>query len=60
MKIYVMSEEDFNTEREIGKAMSTDHIYLIRDNDTQYAAYSPDGEGFYFYDTMKEALAEHE
>ena len=37
-----------------------DRLYIIREDDGSYSyGVSPDGEGFYFYDTLEEAREQH-
>lgn len=59
MKTTNISVSTFETMRENGQAQA-DVLYKVHEKDgTVSYAVSPDGDGFVWYDTADEAIAEH-
>lgn len=62
MKTISISEHDFNRIRscEFLIEPEIDTVYdVISNSGDNYVAVSPDGQGFYFYDTVEDAILEH-
>ena len=53
-RVIIISETDFDTLRFDGRLMP-ERFYALPEG----VAWSPDGLGFYFYDTLAAAVAEH-
>lgn len=62
MKTISISEHDFNRIRSSEYSIES-HIDIVYDvvsnSGDNFVAVTPDGQGFYFYDTVEDAILEH-
>jgi hypothetical protein len=62
MKTISISEHDFNRIRSCESPIKpqSDIVYdVVSNSGDNFVAVTPDGQGFYYYDTVEEAILEH-